>query len=64
MEVEIERITDVERENHMSLLDDFVGNTRQIPDSVADVLESGCGGDFAGLSERHEEILPAEKPKS
>ena len=48
LKVEIERITDIQRENLVSLLDDFVGDARQITDGVANILESGCSNDFAG----------------
>jgi len=60
LEVEVERVADVEGENFVSLACDFVGDAGEIADGVADVFQTGSGGDFAQLSYGHTEILTAE----
>ena len=54
LEIEVERVADVQWQNFVSLLDDFVGDAGQVANGVADVIEAGGGGDFAGLGGGHE----------
>ena len=49
LEVKVERIADVERQNFVSLAGDVVGNAGQVANGVADVFQAGGGGDFAEL---------------
>ena len=44
----------------MSLPGDFVGDAGQVANGVANVFQTGGGGDFAKLRHGHEEILTAE----
>ena len=53
LEIEVERIADVQRQNFVSLLNDFVSYAGQIANGVANIVESGGGGDFAGLRGGH-----------
>ena len=53
LEVEVKRVADVERQNFVSLPDDFVGDAGQVANGVADVFQTRGGGNFAGLSDRH-----------
>ena len=60
LEVKVERVADVERQNFVSLLCDLVGDAGQVANGVADVFEAGGRGDFAKLRHGHAEILTAE----
>ena len=44
LEVEVQRIADVQRKNLVALGSDFVGNARQVADCVADIVEPRGGG--------------------
>ena len=43
LEVEVERIADVERQNFVSLAGDLVGDAGQIANGIAHVFETGGG---------------------
>ena len=53
LEIEVERVADVQRQNFVSLLDDFVSDAGQVANGVADVVEALGGGDLAGLGSGH-----------
>src|SRR5208282_3028650 len=53
LEIKVERVANVERQNFVSLPCDLVGNAGQIADSVPDVFETGCGSNFAKLCDGH-----------
>ena len=57
LEIEVERVADVERENFVSLLDDFVGHAGQVANGVADIVETLGSGDLVGLGDGHQESL-------
>ena len=59
LEIENVRVADIEGENFMSLLDDFIGDAGQVADGVADIFEARGWCDFAGLGEGHARILRA-----
>jgi hypothetical protein len=52
-EIEIQRIANVQRQNLVSLLNHFIRHASQIADSIANIVETGCGGNLARLSNRH-----------
>jgi hypothetical protein len=54
LEVEVQRIADVQRQNLVALLNDFIGHASQVANGVANVIETLGGGDFAGLRDGHE----------
>ena len=60
LEVKVERVADVERQNFVSLPGDLVGDAGQVANGVADVFQAGGGGDFAGLSMGINQILTAK----
>src|SRR5579872_6656188 len=60
-EVKDVRIADVEREDLVSLLGDFIGIPDEVADGVADVLQTSSGKDFTALGKRHRR---APKPKN
>jgi hypothetical protein len=39
LEVEVQRIADIQRKNLVTLGSDFIGNARQVADRVADIVE-------------------------
>jgi hypothetical protein len=41
LEIEVQRIADVQRKDFVSLLNDFIGDAGQVADGVADILEPG-----------------------
>jgi hypothetical protein len=53
LEIEIDGIADVERENFVALPSDLVGVTSQVADGVADVLQARGSGDFTSLGDGH-----------
>ncbi len=53
LEVEVERVANVQWQDLVSLFDDLVGYAGQIADGIADVVEAGGGGDLAGLRRGH-----------
>src|ERR1039458_10367733 len=60
LEVEVERVADVERQNFVSLPGDLVGDAGQVANGVADVFQTGGWDNFAKLGQGHEEIVTAE----
>src|SRR5580704_8163216 len=53
MEVEVERVADVQGQYFVALCDDFVGHAGEVANSVADIVETPGGGYFAGLRGGH-----------
>ena len=53
LEVKVERVADVERQNFVSLPRDLVGNAGQVANGVADVFQTSGRGNFAGLRYGH-----------
>src|SRR6266849_427448 len=43
-EIESDRIADIQRDDLVTLVNDFIGDAREIADGVADLLEAGGGG--------------------
>src|SRR6185312_4657899 len=52
-EVKNIRIADIESENLVALLRDFVGDRRQVTNGIANIVEPLSGGYFADLSAGH-----------
>src|SRR5262249_22066251 len=52
LEVEVERIANVQRKNFVSLSGDFIGNGGQVTNRVADVTEARSGSDLGNLCGR------------
>jgi len=59
LEIKVERVADVERQNFVSFPGDLVGDAGQVANGVADVFQAGGWGDLAQLGDGHEGILPA-----
>src|ERR1017187_6491360 len=53
LEIKVERIADVKRQDLVSLAGDLVGNAGQVANGVADVFQTGGGRDFASLRDGH-----------
>src|ERR1019366_1656615 len=51
LEIEIQRIADVERKDPVSLLHNFIGDAGQVADGVADVIEAGGGSNLVSRAD-------------
>ncbi len=60
LEIEVERVAYIQRQNFVPLSRDFIRHASQITNGIADIVETLGSADLAALGKRHKRILPAE----
>ena len=63
-EIEAQGVADIQREDFVALLRDFISYRCKVANGITNVIEAGSGTDLAGLSQRHGEILIVAEGKS